>query len=379
MSAICIIGVDNNAVLKDFIRVHVEGLAGQKVCLDHWYPEYRFNGRTLRYFYSTNPLASKAKKLLPQVFYSRLVTRRELSRESIHDALTGFFRDHEVNVILAEFGPAGADICKHAKALGIPLVVHFHGHDAHRTSTVEEYRERYVEMFQYAHSIISVSHFMTEALVRLGADRSRIIYNPYGPRQRFYDNEPNFSKTILSLGRFTDIKANHLTLMAFKLALEAEPDARLVMVGDGELLETCKSLAQVWGIADRVSFTGAVPHARITDFFSNACCFVQHSVIPSYGDAEGTPVAVLEAAAAALPVIATRHAGICEAVVDGETGFLVDERDVHGMSDYMIRLLTDPDQCRRMGMRGREHIGSNYSLERHISVLQKAIDAARTN
>jgi glycosyltransferase involved in cell wall biosynthesis len=232
-------------------------------------------------------------------------------------------------------------------------------------------------MFSYAHRVISVSHFMTDTLIALGADEARIVYNPYGPRPRFYENQPDYSKTVLSLGRFTDIKANHLTLMAFRQALAAEPEARLVMVGEGELLETCRSLAHVWGISERVVFTGAIPHAQVAKIFSNACCFVQHSVTPSYGDAEGTPVAILEAGAAALPVVATRHAGIIDAVIQGETGYLVDERDVDGMAEYMIKLLGDPERCESMGKRARDHIRENFGLDRHVATLQAAIDSAR--
>jgi colanic acid/amylovoran biosynthesis glycosyltransferase len=377
MATLCIIGVDDDRVLKDFIRVHVESLAGPKVCLDHWYPDYRLNGRTIRYFHSTHPARAKLRKLLPQVLYSRMVTRHELSEESVHDALSGFFRDHRVDVILAEFGPSGADICKHAEALGIPLIVHFHGHDAHRTSVVEEYRGRYREMFRYAHRVLSVSHYMTRALVDLGADASKIVYNPYGPRQRFYEIRPDYRKTILSLGRFTDIKANYLTLMAFRIALETEPDTELVMAGSGELLEMCKTLATAWGISDRVSFPGAVAHAETAELFAHACCFVQHSVTPSYGDAEGTPVAILEAGAAGLPVVATRHAGISDVVIDGETGYLTAEHDVNGMAAAMVELLGNPSRCRSMGNAARQHVRSNFSIEEHVSRLQNAIDSAR--
>jgi len=377
MGKLCIIGVDDNKVLKDFVRAHVECLEGDPVCLGHWYPDYVLNGRTIRHFYSAHPAWAKLKKLLPQFLYHRLVTRHELSDAAVHDALTGFFRQHNVDVILAEFGTAGADICKHARALNIPLIVHFHGHDAHRESVVSEYRERYRQMFDYAFRIISVSHYMTEALVRLGADPSKIVYNPYGPRPSFFEIKPDYRNTILAVGRFTDIKAPQLTLMAFKLLLEECPEASLVMAGDEELLECCKSLASVWGIAPRVSFPGAVKHSDVQPLFSQACCFVQHSVSPSYGDAEGTPVSILEAGAAALPVISTRHAGIKDAVVHCKTGFLVDERDVVGMKNHLRALVQDKALCRRMGEAAREHIRANYNIEQHIGRLQSVIDAAR--
>ena len=379
MGKLCIIGVDDHGILKDFIRAHVEHLQGEKVCVDHWYPDYRHQGRTIRYFHSMHPARAKARKLLPQFLYQRVVTRNELSESAVHDALAGFFRDLDVDVILAEFGTTGADVWKHARDLDIPLIVHFHGHDAHRSSTVDPYREKYREMFKYAFRIVSVSNYMTKALIELGADPSRIVTNPYGPRPAFFDSRPDYSRTVLCLGRFTDIKANHLTLMAFREALKRVPDAHLMMVGDGELLETCRSLAEVWGISKSVTFAGAIPHSDVQRLFSNACCFAQHSVVPSYGDAEGTPVAILEAGAAGLPVVSTRHAGIADAVVHGETGFLVEERDVEGMGEYLSTLLGDQSLAESMGAKAREHIRLNYNIDRHISCLQELVDAARAS
>ena len=151
------------------------------------------------------------------------------------------------------------------------------------------------------------------------------------------------------------------------------------MAGDGELLETCKTLAKAWGISDRVEFTGAIPHSQVEKLFERSCAFVQHSVSPSYGDAEGTPVVILEAQASALPVVATRHAGTPDVVVHNETGFLVDELDITGMATCMNRLLKSPELCRTMGAAARRHVQDNFSLAQHIERLQNTIDSARAH
>jgi len=378
MPKLCIIGFDDDKVIKDFIRLHVEKLPGEKVCLTHWFPDYKHNGRTIRYFHSLRPRRAKLGKLLPQFLYHRLVTAREGSEEAILDALGGFFRDHQVDCILAEFGDTGAAICPYAVELGIPLVVHFHGHDAHRQSLLTpDLRSRYRYMFDHAAAILVVSRHMEKALVEMGCPPGRITYNPYGPRESFFEVQPDYRSTVLSVGRFTDIKANYLVLMAFREALRSCPEARLVMAGEGELLETCKTLAEVWGIRDRVEFPGAVPHADVTRLFAEACCFAQHSVTPSYGDAEGTPNTILEAGAAALPVVATRHAGISDVVVEGRTGFLVDERDVEAMASQLVTLLSDPERRREVGTAAQRHIRENFSSDRHIARLAAVIKSAR--
>jgi glycosyltransferase involved in cell wall biosynthesis len=377
MGTLCIAGVDDNPVLKDFVRAHVEMLQGEKVIVGHRDWDWSHEGRMIRHFYSSRPVRRKLRGLLPSAVHRRVAETEKAVIDDRADAMHAFFRRHDVSVILAEFGTVGADILPFAQAAGIPLVVHFHGHDAHRTVVVEAYRARYREMFAYAARILTVSRFMTDTLVAMGAHRDRIVYNPYGPRERFFDITPAYPATVLSLGRFTDIKANYLTLIAFRRALESVPDARMVMAGDGELLETCRTLARAWGIADRVTFPGAVRHAEITPLFENACCFAQHSVTPSYGDAEGTPVAILEAGAAGLPVISTLHAGIPDVVVDGVTGFLAGERDVESMAANMVRCLENPEMCRSMGAAARAHVRSNLSLAAHIARLQQAIEEAR--
>ncbi len=377
MKTMCIINGQVNKVTETFIRAQIEGLKGNKVILNNYYPDYTYNGRLVRYFYGKNPILKKLKTSLPQFLYWRLVTRHEHSDAATRDVLTGFFKQHDVDVILAHFGWNGADICPDARALKLPLVVHFHGGDAHSETETAPYLEKYRRMFEYAYRVISVSNFMTKSLVKLGADPSRIVYNPYGPREYFFENQPDYRNTILAIGRFTDIKAPYLTIMAFKLVLEEFPEANLVMVGDGELRETCMTLAKTWGIESKISFPGAMRHEQSRPLYAQACCFVQHSVTTSFGDAEGTPVAILEASAAGLPVVSTRHAGIVDEVVHGKTGFLVEERDVVGMKNHLCALLKDKALCRTLGENARQHMRANFSLKRHIARLQETIDGAR--
>jgi colanic acid/amylovoran biosynthesis glycosyltransferase len=378
MNTTCIIRGHKPLISETFLDSHVDRLSGEKVVLYNYFPEYTFNGRALRYFYSRRPWLRKAQRLLPVFLYDKLITAHQQSDARTLDFMAGFFQQHQVDVILAEYGFNGADITPIAKTLGIPLVVHFHGHDAHREPDLMPYRERYQRMFDYAHSLVSVSHFMTETLIRMGADPEKIAYNPYGAREYFFDVQPDYSsKTLLSLGRFTDIKAPYLTLMAFRQALSVVPDSKLVMIGDGPLLETCRSLARTWGIEAAVTFTGALTHDAALPFLCRACAFVQHSVTTNYGDAEGMPNSILEAGAAGLPVVSTRHAGIATAVLEGQTGFLVDELDVDGMADRMRQLLQDPQLCQAQGRAARRHISENYNIDQHIDRLQNLIQAAR--
>jgi colanic acid/amylovoran biosynthesis glycosyltransferase len=377
MGTICIVNGYRRLISETFIVAHLERLKGEKTVLYNYFPEYTFNGRMLRYSYSRRPILSKLQRLMPQFLYDRHVTRHEQSFERTMDFMAGFVRDQKVDVFLAEYGFNGADITPVARQLNVPLVVHFHGHDAHHETALAPYRDKFREMFDYADSLISVSHPMTDNLIKLGANPDRIVYNPYGAREYFFGVQPQYPPVLLAVGRFADIKAPYLTLMAFaKIATEV-PNASLVMVGEGPLLEVCKNLAMVWKLDNRVSFPGAVLHEGILPLMEQACAFVQHSITTSDRDMEGMPNSILEAGAAGLPVIATRHAGIVHAVIEGETGFLVDERDVDGMARQMLHVLKNPTECRRMGEVARRHIAAEYGIDRHIQCLQDVIDRAR--
>ena len=378
MSCLCVIYGNRPLISETFISLQIDGLSGKKCVLHNWYPEYTYEGRTIRYFYSRTPLLRKLERLLPVFVYDRLAARRRDKWTTILDFFDGFFSSHGVDCILAQYGTNGADIAPVAKALGIPLVVHFHGHEAHRGETLSAYRGKYPQMFEYASSVISVSRRMTRALLELGCPSGKIVENPYGAREEFFQIRPDYEKVLFAVGRFADIKSPALTINAFRIALEAHPDAVLVMVGDGPLLECCRQLVRSYGIGESVQLLGAMPQYEFIPLMQRARAFVQHSVTTHCGDSEGTPNSILEAQAAGLPVIATRHAGINEAVVDGTTGLLCGEYDVEVMSRCMKELLSDRARAVSMGENARAHIRANYTTGRYLSTIERLILEARS-
>jgi glycosyltransferase involved in cell wall biosynthesis len=293
-------------------------------------------------------------------------------------ALKRFLLKDRVEAVIAEYGPNGVavmDVCKEA---GVPLIVHFHGYDAYVRPVLEKEGKRYPELFQNAAAVIAVSRDMENQLLRLGVPREKLQYNPYGVDISLFQkvDPAHASPLFVAVGRFVDKKAPYLTLLAFKKVVESVPEARLVLIGDGPLWEACKQLARVMGIADSVQFLGSIPHEEVAAKMGQARAFVQHSMRTSYGDSEGTPVAVLEAGATGLPVVATRHAGIEDVVIDGETGLLVDEGDVNGMGECMIRLANDPALAARLGKAARERVCAEFSMEKSISNLWSIVEAS---
>jgi glycosyltransferase involved in cell wall biosynthesis len=153
------------------------------------------------------------------------------------------------------------------------------------------------------------------------------------------------------------------------------PQAQLFMAGDGPLLAHCKLLVQELAMTKNIFFPGVLKHEMVAGFMQKSIAFVQHSVVASTGDSEGTPVAIMEASAAALPVIATRHAGIPDVILDGVTGILIPEKNIDQMADAMLKLILNKALAKRMGEAGRERMKTHFSMERYIKVLRNALEA----
>lgn len=293
----------------------------------------------------------------------------------LEQGLARSFRRNAVECVLAEYGPTGVALLPVCRALEIPLVVHFHGFDATTRRILERYGARgYPELFSYAACIVVVSRVMRQRVLALGCPPEKVVRTVCGAHRRFLSIEPTYStKALVAVGRFVDKKAPYYTILAFKQALARHPDARLIMAGDGELRNVCQNLVRYLGIEEQVDLVGAISPEAVVRLFQGARAFVQHSITALSGDMEGTPVSVLEASAAGLPIISTRHAGIPDVVDDGRTGLLVEEHDVAGMAMHMARFLDDIGFARQLGQAGKIHVGANFTLEKHLETLGNAI------
>lgn len=293
-----------------------------------------------------------------------------LSSELVH-----VLKKEHIDVVLAQYGPGACamlDVCKDA---GVALVAHFHGYDATDKNTIEAYAQSYQRLFQEAKAIIAVSQKMKIQLVELGCPVAKLIVNPCAPRDLFFDLTPQDDTSLfLAVGRFVEKKAPHLTIKAFKQVVLRVPEARLVMVGNGPLLDACKILVHDLGIENSVSFPGGLPHEKTCMLMQQSLAFVQHSVVASSGDSEGTPVAILEASAASLPVVSTDHGGISDVIVSGQTGFLVKENDVQAMAEAMLSLLENRTLARSMGEAGRQRVKNLFAMDKHITTLRSVLN-----
>jgi glycosyltransferase involved in cell wall biosynthesis len=328
---------------------------------------------SVNFFYGFKlPLQYENMPVYANTFYRKV--KNHLIKEDVIKKTGQLFFKKNIDVVLAEYGMTGTLVLPVCKKLNIPLIVHFHGHDAVRKTILEAYGKQYIEMFNYASKIISVSHEMTKRLIKIGCPENKIVYNPYGPNDSFLELEPKYSKKqFVSIGRFVEKKAPHLTILAFNDVIKKHPDARLVMAGNGVLLDSSKDLVTALGIERNIIFPGYITPKDFKDLLKESVAFIQHSIEAQDGDMEGTPVAILEANAAGLPVVSTYHAGIPDVIIHKETGLLSKERDIKGMANNMLWILEHKDEAMKMGKKGKARIASNFSMKQHIKNLSDII------
>jgi len=361
---IAILTPNQNPYSETFIQAHKNHLNGK-----------------IFYYYGTGvgmqlegygALVSNWKRLYLRLICKLLKKPSSYMRDRM---LLNSFKRHRIEAVLVEYGTHAHALRAALLESGLPVVTHFHGYDASMTNVIERCNN-YQEVFALSKKVIAVSKAMEATLLDLGCPEDQLVYNVYGPRPMFGAVTPSYDKKqFISIGRFTDKKAPYYTILAFKAVLDKHPDALLIMAGDGILLNSCKHLVKHFSIERSVHFVGVIESDVYCDYLKTSLAFVQHSVTADNGDMEGTPLAVLEASAAGLPVISTYHAGIPDVIIHEKTGLLCQEHDVATMTSHMLSVLDDVAYAKQLGMAGKVRVAECFSLERHIQVLQALLEA----
>ena len=287
---------------------------------------------------------------------------------------------NKIAVIVAHFGPMGTTLIEPAKQAGVPIVVIFHGYDAWNLVQLEEWKERYKELFRQAAAVVGVSRDICTQLGHLGCPSDKIHYLPAFVNPAYFDeqNVPSQAPVFLSVGRFSRTKSPHLTILAFNEVLKTLPNAQLVLVGqdDGEgLFEACFILGQSLGIENSIQFKGTMLPSEVMNEMKLATVFVQSSVTtPIEKDKEGTPVALMEAMAMGMAVVATNHGGMAELIKHNDNGILVEEFDYKSMSAEMIRLVREEDLRNRIGANAKKSIRENELIYSSLQKFSSIID-----
>jgi colanic acid/amylovoran biosynthesis glycosyltransferase len=368
---LCIIKPNKDTFSETFVREHINRLPGnKKVLYGGAFPVYDHEGK-----YLIKGIFGLLSYLIQKKIFGKLNIKVRTK------ALVNYLTEQKIDAVFAEYGMVGAMVTQACHLANVPLVIHFHGADVYHQKTVELYKELYQKAFNYGSGFVAVSADMVERLKELGAPADKITNASCGvdtlsfPQLDILNTERNF----LFIGRFVEKKSPSSVILAFKQVIDKYPDAKLWMVGQGPLFDEAKELIGKLNLDESITLCGVLNADQIKGLLAKSRCFVQHSVTAKNGDKEGTPVTILEAGASGLAIVSTLHAGIKDAVVNGETGYLVPEHDIDGMAGYMLKIAGDVELAASLGAKEAAHIRKNYDIRDRIKTLTAIIEQAIKN
>lgn len=296
--------------------------------------------------------------------------------------------DHlsKLALIHAHFGPDGVYAMAIAEQLKIPFLVTFHGYDITisreslwRTGKFLYYQLIFheLELQTKAAAFIAVSNFIRNKLLEKNYPENKIIKHYIGVNTEKFSPvaQKDENRYILCVGRHIQKKGIDTLLRAFAQIAQKHPSVSLIQVGTGVLTEKLHTLATALGIQERVHFLGAQSHETVLNLMRSAEVFALPSQTAKNGDCEGLPIVINEASACGIPVVATWHSGIPEAVLDGETGFLVPEKDDVALAAKLDILLSDRALGRKMGQLGRELVCEMFDVRKQTVKLEAIYDS----
>jgi len=257
-----------------------------------------------------------------------------------------------------------------------PSLVSFHGADVLVDMQKPAYRRATEEMLSLVRRVLVRSDSLRRAVIDLGCAPEKIEIQRAGiPLADFPFRErplpDNGQWRLLQAGRLIEKKGWKTTLRAFARFRKEFAGARLTIAGEGPQLEELQSLARGLQIDGAVDFVGFVSQEELRALFYSSHIFLHPSETGRDGNQEGVPNSMLEAMAAGLPVFATRHGGIPEAVENNLSGILVNERDHRALADALIDCARDPARLAAMGCVASESVVKNFNQTEQARLLEE--------
>jgi glycosyltransferase involved in cell wall biosynthesis len=298
-------------------------------------------------------------------------------------ALARRLAPYNPRLVHAHFGPDGLTALPLARALGVPLVTSLRGYDVNRSQAALLVSGR-LSWIRYAlgrHRLmrqgdlfLAVSDGLRRRALDLGFPEARLATHYNGvDLERFHpaSEEPR-ERVILHVARLVEKKGTALLIEAFARVAGQFPDATLVIAGDGPLRKRLER--QAAPLAGRVQFLGTLAAGEVAGRMRSAWLLAAPSLTASDGDAEGLPNVVVEAAASGIPVVASAHAGIPEAVDHEATGLVVPEGQVGPLSEALRTLLGSADLQRSWGRAARMLAELRFDARRQAERLEALYD-----
>jgi len=290
-------------------------------------------------------------------------------------ALLEILRKTDAQLLHIYFGQIAVHLLPLIRAWPKPSIVSFHGADVMVDMNKPAYRTATKQMLGAVKFVLVRSESLRRAVIELGCDESKIQVQRTGiPLDEFPFRERSIPQNgvwgFVQAVRLIDKKGLPVTLRAFANFLRRYPDATLTIAGEGPLRGRLQDLAHELKIENRVSFAGFISQDQLRDVYYRSHVFVHPSETGPDGNQEGIPNSMLEAMASGLPVFATEHGGIPEAIKHGVSGVLVPERDDEELAWALVNAVEDPAFLWRIAHSGAEMVQDNFGLRMQTRRLE---------
>ena len=303
-----------------------------------------------------------------------------------YGVLANLLNRRHADLLHVYFGHTGVHLLPFLQRWPKASVVSFHGIDVQARAHDPSYEPRLRELLQTTTLVLARSHSLLDRLRELGCPEEKLRVNRTGiPLDQF----PQVQRTAPTDGAWRFVQACRLiekkglddALHAFARFVQTHPQAHFTIAGEGPLLEPLTTLCRQLGIANNVTFAGFLKGRALCDLFHASHVFIHPSRITEDGNQEGIPNAMLEAMATGLPVIATMHGGIPEAVRKDVTGLLVPERDVEGLHTSMAKLTSGlwPTMSEAAAADVRDQFESTGQIAKLEAVYNEAVKLNATS
>jgi colanic acid/amylovoran biosynthesis glycosyltransferase len=290
-------------------------------------------------------------------------------------ALQGILRNTDARLLHIYFGQIAVHLLPLIRLWKKPSIVSFHGADVTVDMNKPAYREATRQMLNAVKLVLVRSESLRREVVRLGCDEGKIEVQRTGiPLDEFPFRERRFPQNgqwrLVQAGRLIEKKGLPVTLRAFAVFLRQYPNANITIAGEGPLLGQLQNLSRELNIDGHVSFTGFISQEQLREIYYASHIFLHPSQTGHDGNQEGIPNSMLEAMASGLPVFATQHGGIPEAIEDGVSGVLVPERDHQKLEAALLDAVQDPGFLSRIARNGAEIVRRNFDLRTQAQHLE---------
>jgi colanic acid/amylovoran biosynthesis glycosyltransferase len=298
-----------------------------------------------------------------------------------YQTLDSLLERHGADLMHIYFGHTGVHLLPFIQQWDKPCVVSFHGADVAHKEDIKDYPAKLRRLFEAVPLVFARSQSLADRLIQLGCPTEKLRINRTGvPLSEFpfVDRQPppDGKWKIVQACRLIPKKGVATSLRAFAIFKKDNPEAEFFIAGKGPLQPELEMLAAGLGVYKDVHFVGFLSQPKLLELYASSHLFLHPSETSPNQDQEGVPNSVLEAMATGLPVAATQHGGIPEAVEHGRTGLLVPEEDHVALANAMQEITHSHGLLNEMGLRARAIVTDRFEQEAQIDRLESFYEEA---